>query len=68
MTEIMLNQIFSKLLKLEQNDAKVQKIKDEAINKVNSTTAVLEKQGQLQRIVIMKTTTFYLAQALGVLR
>lgn len=63
MTEIMLNQLLSKLLKLDKNEAQVKQIKDKTIKKVNRATAILEKQGQIQQILIMKTATLYITHA-----
>jgi len=58
-----------KLLKLEQAEREVHEVKQEAINKVNEVNKTLKKAGQLQKIVMQKTTTtYYIAKAAGVLR
>lgn len=59
---------FDKLAKVEETDAKVEAIKQEAIDKVDATTKSIEKVGQLQRLVMQKTTTYYIGKAIGAVK
>ncbi len=63
----MVTNMLKKLLHLDLNEAKVAEIKASTKVQVDQATSVLRKQGKLQKILIHKTTTFYLAQALGLL-
>lgn len=55
-------------LGLEQGDKDVKKIKDNAQKRVNEVTKTVKKAGELQKLVIQKTTTYYLGKATGSIR
>lgn len=63
----MLN-LVCRLLRLDKNEAKVEALKDKTRVEMQKVVAVLRKNGKLQEVLIEKTTTFYLAQAMGVLK
>lgn len=60
--------LLDKLLKLNESEEQVSQIKQIAIDKVEETTKSLRKAGRLQRTVMNKTTTYYIARASGVLK
>ena len=64
----MCNKLVSKLLGLDHKEAQIAQIKADTQNSIDKVTAVLKRQGKLQEIVIQKTTTFYLAQAIGIIK
>ena len=55
-------------LGLTQSDVYVAHIKENAQNKVDEMTEVLKEQSELQRLVIKKTTTYYIGKAAGVIK
>ncbi len=56
-----------KILGLQRANRRVDEIKEDATNRVNSATVVLKKQGKLQTQVMHKTTTYYLGKAYGII-
>lgn len=57
-----------RILGLEKSEAKVQKVKDNAIVKMDEVTTTLEKAGKLQRQIMRRTTTYYIGRAIGSIR
>lgn len=60
--------LIDRFLGMEQSEEKVAAIKVETIKKVDAVTASLKRQGELQNKVIEKTTTYYVAKAVGAIR
>lgn len=57
-----------RLLGLPQSEQAVSDIKKDAQKQVNDVTKSLRKQGELQNLVIQRTTTYYIAKAAGVIK
>ena len=57
-----------RLLGLPQSEQAVNDIKEDAEKQVNDITKSLKKQGELQRLVIERTTTYYIGKAAGVIK
>lgn len=54
-----------KLVGITDNDARVEAIKQDTQNKIDATTRVVQQAGQLQSLVMKKTTTYYIGKAMG---
>lgn len=57
-----------KVLGITTSEEIVSGLKTDAIQKVDEATSTMKKAGELQRLVIKKTTTYYLAKSMGVIR
>lgn len=55
-------------LGLTKSDKEVANIKQNAQDRVSEVTKTLKKQGDLQRQVIKKTTTYYIGRATGAIK
>lgn len=54
-----------KLAGIKDTDEQVEAIKQQAVDKVDQTTASLKRVGELQQQVMKRTTTYYLGKAMG---
>lgn len=57
-----------KLSKTRETDEKVNAIKQDTINKINQTTKSVKQAGELQNLVMKKTTTYYIGKAMGAIK
>lgn len=57
-----------RILKTKESEQIVSKIKDKVQSKVDKVTETMVEQGKLQRKIIHKTTTYYLAKVSGGLK
>lgn len=64
----MIAKVIRRLLKLDENDREIDRIHKNAHKKIEECSAVLKKAGEMDRKIMKKTTTFYVAKALGVLQ
>lgn len=59
--------ILRKLLSLDKNDREIEQIKSKARKEIGEATIILGKVDKMQRVMVKKTTTYYIAQASGLL-
>lgn len=57
-----------KLIKTRETDEKVDAIKKDTINQISQTTKSVQKVGELQNLVLKKTTTYYIGKAMGAIK
>lgn len=62
------HRLFDKLLHMQSTEQKVNIIKQSTDFKVQEVSITLKKAGRLQNLVVKKTTTYYFAKALGILK
>lgn len=55
-------------LGMEKSENRVRKVKQDAVDQMEEVASVLDKAGRLQKIVMKKTTTFYIAKAAGIIK
>lgn len=60
--------LIRKLLKLDQNDQEIAQIQDRALSQIDQATAIMKRAGRMREIMIRKTTTYYIARAMGVIK
>lgn len=53
------------MLKLDENDREIEEIKDHAQKVIEEATIVIRIAGQMQQRLVKKTTTYYIAKAMG---
>lgn len=63
----MIIQLFRRILKLDENDKKIEEIKSKANRQIEHTTFILKEAGKLRNVMVKKTTTYYLGKSLGVI-
>lgn len=63
----MIIQLFRRILKLDENDRKIEEIKSKTSSQIDRTTLVLKEAGKLRNVMVRKTTTYYLGKSLGVI-
>lgn len=57
-----------KALKTDIADEKLSVIKEENARKIDETTAIIKKTGQLQKVVMKRTTTYYIGRGIGAVK
>lgn len=61
----MIYKLIRSVLKLDENDREIEEIKDHAQKVIEEATIVIRIAGQMQQRLVKKTTTYYIAKAMG---
>lgn len=63
----MIAKLIRKWLKLDENDAEIEKIHKRTRKQIHKTVVVLNECGKMDRQIMQKTTTYFIAKAAGVI-
>lgn len=61
----MIYKLIRAMLRLDQNDRQIEVIQARAMQRINEATVVLQVAGEMQQKLVKRTTTYYIARAVG---